>query len=66
MPKEEADASAVTCGSCNRERTENDLDYHPMQGVTFQPCGWYSGDDGQVCGHCMDELLGRANGAHRS
>lgn len=47
------------CLECKRERTPEDKDYSPMQAVTGQPCGWYSGDDGEICGHCMDVMLGR-------
>ncbi|MDV6299973.1 hypothetical protein R3P82_12720 [Dietzia maris] len=48
-----------TCGQCARDRTDADIDYSPMQAVMGQPCGWYSGDDGELCGHCMDEILAR-------
>jgi len=49
----------VTCCVCNRERTPQDVDYSPLQVMTNQPCGWYSGDDGEICGHDMDVMLGR-------
>lgn len=49
-----------TCGACQRERTLGDpehpmdaYNYTPMQVLTGQPFGWYSGDDGQVCPECM-------------
>ena len=51
-----------TCQMCHRVRDEADRDYHPMQVVTGQPCGWYSGDDGEICGQCMDKTI---RGAHR-
>lgn len=47
------------CDMCGRERTPQDKNYSPMQVVTGQPCGWYSGDDGEICGHDMDVTLGR-------
>lgn len=51
--------SAPICGSCGRGRTLADTyDYNPLQVVTGQPLGWYSGDDGEVCPKCMTELLG--------
>lgn len=53
-----------TCSSCHRERTLGDsehpmdaYDYTPMQVVTGQPFGWYSGDDGQVCPECMTTMI---------
>lgn len=49
-----------TCGICGRERTPADKDYSPMQAITGQPCGWYSADDGEICGHDMDITLGRS------
>lgn len=52
-------ADPVTCSVCKRERTPEDKDYTPVQVVTNQPCGWYSGDDGEICGHDMDILIGR-------
>ena len=53
------------CGSCQRERSLGDsaehamdaYDYTPMQVVTGQPFGWYSGDDGEVCPECMTTML---------
>ncbi|ORA23432.1 hypothetical protein BST13_35275 [Mycobacterium aquaticum] len=46
------------CSSCHRERTLNDAyDYNPLQVVTGQPLGWYSGDDGEVCPECMTKML---------
>lgn len=41
------------------EETPEDKDYTPIQVMTGQPCGWYSGDDGEICGHDMDVMLGR-------
>lgn len=50
------------CSDCHRERTINDFnDYNPLQVVTGQPIGWYSGSDGEICGGCMAKMMGRAN-----
>lgn len=58
--------AAPVCGMCRRERTLADpdhpmdsYDYSPMQAITGQPLGWYSGDDGQMCPECMGEVMGR-------
>lgn len=59
LTKEDKMDENVTCIICNRERTPEDKDYSPMQVVWGQPCGWYSGDDGEICGHDMDVTLGR-------
>ncbi|WP_016895949.1 hypothetical protein [Mycobacteroides abscessus] len=58
-----ASQTAVTvCNVCGRERTPNDaLDYNPIQVVTRQLLGWYSGDDGEICPECMAQLIGRTN-----
>lgn len=52
------------CSMCRRERTLGDsehpmdsYDYSPMQMLTGQPLGWYSGDDGEVCPECMTKTL---------
>lgn len=46
------------CSLCKRERTVYDAyDYSPLQVVTGQPVGWYSGDDGEVCPQCMAKTL---------
>ena len=51
-------AEKVICSSCGRERTDEDtLDYHPIQVLDGRPLGWYSGDDGEVCGKCMTQML---------
>lgn len=50
------------CERCGRERTLRDAyDYSPLQVITGQRLGWYSGDDGEICPECMTELIGRAN-----
>lgn len=46
------------CSQCGRERTVHDAyDYSPLQVVTNQPVGWYSGDDGELCPEHITELL---------
>lgn len=48
------------CSMCGRERTLNDVnDYNPLQVIMAAPLGWYSGDDGEVCGDCMTTMLAR-------
>lgn len=47
-----------TCGLCRRERTLHDAyDYNPLQAITGQPLGWYSGDDGEICPQCMTKTM---------
>ena len=47
-----------TCSACGRERTLNDAyDYNPIQVMTGQSLGWYSGDDGEVCPEDMTKML---------
>lgn len=54
--------SNIECNMCGRERTPNDVaDYNPIQAVTGQQLGWYSGEDGEVCPECMTTLLTKAN-----
>lgn len=46
------------CQICRRERTLADsYDYHPIQAITGQPFGWYSGDDGEICPECMESTI---------
>lgn len=54
-----AESNAPKCSSCRRERTLADVyDYNPLQVITGQPLGWYSGDDGEVCPECMTRIVG--------
>ena len=49
-----------TCGVCQRERGLTGMDaydYTPLQVVTNQPFGWYSGDDGEVCPEDMTKMI---------
>ena len=51
------------CSDCGRERTIQDAyDYSPLQVVTGQPLGWYSGSDGEICPEDMAKMMGQANG----
>ena len=52
----------IKCAECARVRAVTDEDYSPLQVVTGQPLGWYSGDDGEICGYCMSALIRRVNG----
>jgi len=46
------------CSLCRRERTAMDAyDYNPLQVITRQPLGWYSGDDGELCPECMTKTM---------
>lgn len=49
------------CSICRRERTITGMDaydYNPLQVLTGQPLGWYSGeDDGEVCPECMEKTI---------
>lgn len=52
-------STAMKCSLCRRPRTALDTrDYSPVQVVTGQPLGWYSGDDGEVCSSCMTKTVG--------
>lgn len=47
-----------TCVLCGRSRTVDDFyDYNPLQVVTDQSLGWYSGDDGEMCPECMTRTI---------
>ncbi len=50
---------APMCVECQRTRTDADGDYHPMQLFMRMRVGWYSGDDGEMCGECMAEIFRR-------
>lgn len=62
VPGDEPTPVVPICSLCRRERTLQDAyDYNPLQAITGQPLGWYSGDDGEVCPECMAETMGRQN-----
>lgn len=48
---------SVQCGSCRRFRRPDEFGYSPIQPVLGQQIGWYSGDDGELCGPCMADLM---------
>jgi len=57
-------ATIPTCDACGRQRTLGNAehpmdayDYSPLQVVTNQPMGWYSGDDGEVCPEDMEQTI---------
>lgn len=52
---------SVECMECKREREPMDDDYSPMQVLFGAQPGWYSGDDGELCGGCMSDLIRKAN-----
>lgn len=52
---------SVECMECKREKEPTDDDYNPMQVVFGAQLGWYSGDDGELCGECMSDLIRKAN-----
>lgn len=56
--EEAARGGVPTCSLCRRQRTVADAyDYNPLQVITGQPVGWYSGGDGEVCPQCMAKTL---------
>ena len=51
-----------TCIECGKTRTD-ETDYDPF--ALFRGSdnpGWYSGDDGEICGPCMGGIFRKANG----
>lgn len=58
------EAEIPTCSLCRRQRALADADYpmdaydySPMQAITGQPLGWYSGSDGQMCPECLTTMM---------
>lgn len=46
------------CDKCGRKRTKQDgIDYNEMQVVFNTKIGWYSSEDGEICGDCMTETI---------
>ena len=48
------------CSLCRRERGIDGMDaydYNPLQVMTGQPLGWYSGSDGELCPECMTRTI---------
>ena len=48
------------CDDCGKRRTD-EKEYSPMQVVLWQPLGWYSGSDGEMCTECFTRMIERAN-----
>lgn len=46
-----------TCDLCGNERNIEDTDYDLSQVISNAPLGWYSSDDGEICGRCMTALI---------
>jgi len=47
------------CQVCERPRLIADsYDYNPLQVIMGEALGWYSADDGEICGSCMTNMLG--------
>lgn len=53
--------SEITCSICGKPRTPDVPSYTPIQAMTGQPLGWYSGDDGEICPKDIAELMGVGN-----
>ncbi len=51
------DEKPTICASCGRIRTGDDFDYNAMQVIFGSALGWYSGDDGEICGDCMTRTI---------
>jgi len=51
-----------TCSEhgCTTNRTD-EPDYSPIQAMTGQPLGWYSGDDGEFCPKHIAGLMALGN-----
>lgn len=47
----------IRCETCGTHRTEADKDFHPMQVLSGQPCGWFSDEGEEICGRCVDMLI---------
>lgn len=50
----------ITCQDCGKLRTD-EPDYNPLALLAGADPGWYSGDDGELCGPCMVALFQKAN-----
>lgn len=57
MTEEEKASEPAKCDMCGRARTPEDKDYTVRQAALGQPCGWFSHDGEEVCGHDMDKLI---------
>ena len=53
-----SETGVPVCVMCGRQRTLQDAyDYNPLQAITGQPFGWYSGDDGEICPEDMEKTI---------
>jgi hypothetical protein len=59
-------AQTAACVVCGRHRTPADREYSPLQVMTGQPLGWYSGDDGEICPEDMERAMSRRSKEHKS
>ena len=62
FPPPEKEDPRPKCSLCGRRRYDgsdgmDNYDYSPMQVISGQPFGWYSGDDGEVCPGCMTKTM---------
>ena len=62
FPPVEPEDVRPKCSLCQRRRYDgsdgmDNYDYSPMQVISGQPLGWYSGDDGEVCPSCMNKTI---------
>lgn len=57
LDRDEAAIQRVKCDRCARRRGLDDPDYSPAQAMFGQPLGWYSGDDGEFCGECLEAII---------
>jgi len=59
-PAEDPSFKPQVCSACARERGIQGMDaydYSPMQVLTGQPFGWYSGSDGELCPECITKAI---------
>lgn len=57
------------CEVCGEQKPEGASEYNPLALLVVNPVdnlggnnpGWYSGDDGELCGDCMLTIFRRAN-----
>lgn len=62
MSETETEIKIPKCSICHRERTTSGMDaydYNPIQVLSGQPLGWYSGSDGELCPECMTNTMRR-------
>lgn len=52
----------AVCEKCRRVRMPGEREYDSLQIFSGGPYGWYSGDDGEVCGRCLARMIEDAKG----